>query len=226
MLRASAEPGVPAYVMLTMRTDYLGHCALFRGLPEALNEGTYLVPRLTRHQQEEAITSPLAVSGVAIEPAMVDQLLNSAEANRDELPVLQHLLKRLWEEWAAGGASGTIGPSQAAKAGSWSDAIDQDAESLFATLAAQEQEAVELVFQRITEKGTGERPIRTPCSFEHLSHLTATWTTPAELRQVLGRFRSRDLLTWADDDRAGDERIDILTSASRGGGAGCGALDR
>lgn len=101
LLRASVEPGVPVFVMLTMRTDYLGHCALFRNLAEALNEGTYLVPRMTRHDQEEAIRSPLAVSGVEIEPAVVDFLLNAAEANRDELPVLQHLLKRLWEERAA-----------------------------------------------------------------------------------------------------------------------------
>jgi hypothetical protein len=101
LLRASSEPGVPVYVLLTMRTDYLGHCALFRHLPEALNEGTYLAPRLTRHEQEEAIRSPLAVSGVEIEPEVVDLLLNAAEANRDELPVLQHLLKRLWEEWKA-----------------------------------------------------------------------------------------------------------------------------
>src|SRR5262245_6362825 len=196
LLRASSEPGVPVYVMLTMRTDYLGHCALFRNLPEALNEGTYLVPRLTRHEQEEAIRSPLAVSGVEIEPAVVDQLLNAAEANRDELPVLQHLLKRLWEEWAARGAAGTIDSAGADKTGSWNDAIDLDAESVFQTLGAPERAAVKLVFQRVTEKGTGERPIRTPCSFAELTRLTSPWVSAERLRQVLEAFRARDLLVW------------------------------
>ena len=204
LLRAGGEPGVPVYVMLTMRTDYLGHCALFRGLPEALNQGTYLVPRLTRHQQEEAITTPLAVSGVAVDTAVVDQLLNSAEANRDELPVLQHLLKRLWEEWAARGGSGTIDASESEKTGSWNDAIDRDAESVFGKLDAREQDAIKVVFQRITEKGTGERPIRTPCSLEELRRLTAQWTSAASLRELLEKFRARDLLVWADE-----ERIDI-----------------
>ena len=40
----------PIYVVLTMRSDYLGDCSLFRGLAEAVNEGEYLIPRLTRDQ--------------------------------------------------------------------------------------------------------------------------------------------------------------------------------
>lgn len=209
LLRACAEPEAPVYVMLTMRTDYLGHCALFRNLPEALNEGTYLVPRLTRDEQEEAIRSPLAVSGVEIEPAVVDQLLNAAEANRDELPVLQHLLKRLWEEWAAQGATGTIDGAGSEKTGSWNNAIDLDAKSVFEPLGVPEQNAVKLVFQRITERGTGERPIRTPCPFADLSQLTSHLLSAERLRQVLEAFRSRDLLVWGDEEQGGSQRIDI-----------------
>jgi hypothetical protein len=44
LLRASEQSEVPSYVVLTMRSDYLGDCAQFRGLPEALNSGQYLVP--------------------------------------------------------------------------------------------------------------------------------------------------------------------------------------
>jgi len=36
------------YVALTMRSDYLGDCSQFWGLPEAINESQYLIPRLTR----------------------------------------------------------------------------------------------------------------------------------------------------------------------------------
>ena len=41
---------VPVYVVLTMRSDYLGDCAQFTGLPEALNDSQFLVPRMTRAQ--------------------------------------------------------------------------------------------------------------------------------------------------------------------------------
>jgi WD40 repeat protein len=204
LLRASTEPGVPAYVMLTMRTDYLGHCALFRNLAEALNQGTYLVPRLTRHEQEEAIRLPLAVSGVGIEPGVVDGLLNAAESNRDELPVLQHLLKRLWEEWAARGASGNIGRTDYENTDGWDEAIGKDADAVLEPLTAPEQEAARLVFKRITEKGTGERPIRTPCSFTELAELMRPMVTAERLREVLAAFRLRDLLVWESE-----QRIDI-----------------
>jgi WD40 repeat protein len=209
LLRASAEPGVPAYVMLTMRTDYLGHCALFRNLAEALNDGTYLVPRLTRQAQEEAIRSPQTVSGVEIEPGVVDLLLNAAEANRDELPVLQHLLKRLWEVWEARGATGRIGRADYEATGGWDEAIARDAESVLAPLTTEEREAARVVFQRVTEKGTGERPVRWPAPLDELAELTRAWVSGERLGAVVAAFRARDLLVWGEEERGGGERIDI-----------------
>ena len=38
---------VPIYVILTMRSDYIGESAVFDGLPEAFNDSLYLTPRLT-----------------------------------------------------------------------------------------------------------------------------------------------------------------------------------
>jgi hypothetical protein len=98
LLRAMEQTEVPIYVILTMRSDYLGSCAVFRGLPEALNDGHYLVPRMTRRQLQEAIESPLETVGAAIHPAVVQELLNQCDEEPDHLPVLQHLLRRMFEE--------------------------------------------------------------------------------------------------------------------------------
>ena len=38
----------PLYVVMTMRSEFLGECNLFRGFPEALNRSQYLVPRLSQ----------------------------------------------------------------------------------------------------------------------------------------------------------------------------------
>ena len=59
LLSAAQEPAARVYIILTMRSDYLGECAKFHGLPEALNDGQYLVPRMTRSQLQEAIEKPL-----------------------------------------------------------------------------------------------------------------------------------------------------------------------
>jgi hypothetical protein len=100
LLRAAEQSEVPIYVIFTMRSDFLGSCAIFRGLPEALNGGHYLVPRMTRHQLQEAIESPLEVMGAAIHPGVVQRLLNECDDEPDHLPVLQHLLQRMYKAGA------------------------------------------------------------------------------------------------------------------------------
>lgn len=207
ILRASGEPGSQIHVLITMRTDYLGQCALFRNLPEALNDAVYLVPRLARQEQEEAIRMPLSVSGIDIEAGVVDELLNCAESNRDELPVLQHLLKRLWEQRCSRNETGPVTWQDYEDTGRWEEAISEDARKVLDELAPTDLEAAKLVYKRITEKGTGERPVRTPCTFKALKQLIRK-RTQTPLPEILQKFRDRDLLIWQGelDD---DSRIDI-----------------
>lgn len=118
LLEARSTPDLPIYVALSMRSEYLGAAALLRGLPEALNAGQFLTPRLTRVQCEEAILGPAGVGGFAIEPELVSALLNDLEGfapwdelrgsadpagqldrlarQADQLPLLQHALNWLW----------------------------------------------------------------------------------------------------------------------------------
>ena len=44
LLGATSQSEVPVYVVLTMRSDYLGDCARFSGLPEAMNDSQFLCP--------------------------------------------------------------------------------------------------------------------------------------------------------------------------------------
>ena len=112
LINACQQDDVPVYVVLTMRSDYLGDCAHFTGLPEALNDSQFLVPRMTRAQLRAAIECPVAVGGGRISPRLVQRLLyeidgtsshNASRADaarqqdQDQLPVLQHALMRMWD---------------------------------------------------------------------------------------------------------------------------------
>lgn len=89
---------IPIYVTLTMRSEYLGDCALFFGLAEAINDGAYLLPKMSRSNVEAAIVRPLELFNGTIENDLLQALLNEAEiAQQDGLPLLQHGLKRLWD---------------------------------------------------------------------------------------------------------------------------------
>ena len=101
------EQGV--FLVLTMRSDYLGECARFPGLAEALTASQFLTPRLRRQQQRDAIVKPLIHYGAEIEPHLVEALLNESvksekerldptEEGKDKLPLLQHALGQLWTD--------------------------------------------------------------------------------------------------------------------------------
>ena len=104
LLNASQQRNVPIYVVFTMRSDFLGECTQFRGLPEAINEGQYLIPRMTREERKAAITGPVAVGGATITPRLVTRLLNDVGDNPDQLPILQHALMRTWDHWLEEGS--------------------------------------------------------------------------------------------------------------------------
>ncbi len=86
------------YVVITMRSDFLGDCANFTDLAETINNGQFLTPRLTREQCEEAIEGPAAVYGGRVEPALVTRMLNDMGGNPDQLALMQHILMLLWEK--------------------------------------------------------------------------------------------------------------------------------
>jgi hypothetical protein len=82
LLEASRDRARPIHVMLTMRSDYLGDCALFHDLPEAVAASQFLVPSLTRDQREQAIRGPIEQAGATIEPELVQRLLNESGTGR------------------------------------------------------------------------------------------------------------------------------------------------
>jgi len=86
------------YVLITMRSDFIGDCARFHGLPEAVSASQFLVPSLTRDQREDVIRKPIEKAGATLQPALVERLLNDIGNELDELPVLQHCLSRIWEQ--------------------------------------------------------------------------------------------------------------------------------
>ncbi|HEU4432109.1 MAG TPA: hypothetical protein VFR51_01850, partial [Pyrinomonadaceae bacterium] len=99
LLEAAHQRELSIYIVLTMRSDFLGDCAQFQGLPEAINEGQYLIPRMTRDERRFAVTGPVGVTRGKITEPLVNRLLNDVGDNPDQLPILQHALMRTREHW-------------------------------------------------------------------------------------------------------------------------------
>ncbi|UOQ64621.1 nSTAND1 domain-containing NTPase [Hymenobacter volaticus] len=87
---------LPIYIICTMRSDFVGQCAEFRGLVEQIGASQYFVPRLLRHEFIEVIKEPALLSGNRISERLVQRLLYDMHNGQDQLPVLQHALRRIW----------------------------------------------------------------------------------------------------------------------------------
>jgi hypothetical protein len=189
LLLEAAKSEHPIYVVLTMRSDFLGDCARFSGLPEAVNEGQYLVPRLTREERRAAITGPIAVGGGEISPVLLTRLVNDVGDNPDQLSILQHALNRTWAQWQRERKGGEpISLSHYEAIGTMAHALDHHAERAFAELTTERQKRIcEVVFQALTDKGSDARGVRRPTDFATLCAIADA--SPDEVTAVLDVFR-------------------------------------
>ncbi|HEY5721506.1 MAG TPA: ATP-binding protein [Allosphingosinicella sp.] len=131
LLESAGQGKVPVYVVITMRSEFLGGCSLFPGLAEQINASLSLTPRMTREECREAIAGPAFGGDLVLEDVLVTAILNDmnslarfdepaegegeteAEApeisqadliarRADQLPLMQHVLNWMWNIQAHG----------------------------------------------------------------------------------------------------------------------------
>jgi len=234
LLEASRSPSNRIHVLLTMRSDFIGDCARFHGLPEAVSEAQFLVPSLTRDQLDEVIRRPIEKAGATIDPQLVERLLNDCSTEMDQLPVLQHCLSRLWDEAgrrpaASAKASGTpqlgeelrsiepqarrISLDHYRSIGEFADALSEHADEILNDLPGPKLLlAVRQVFSALSEFDKEGRATRRALKFSQL--VAETGVDEASVRQVLERFRAGDcsFLTpppFEVNEIASSTRIDV-----------------
>ena len=147
-----------------MRSDFLGDCAQFGGLAEAVNEGEYIIPRLNRSQRKRAIEAPARVGGREMSNRLVQELLNDISDDPDQLPFTQHALMRTWDYWIKAarrpGRPGTL-------SGNWgmAEALSRHADEVFQSLPDKEHRRIATkLFKSLTEKFRRTEAYGAPCS--------------------------------------------------------------
>ena len=189
LLAPAQQKSTPIYVVLTMRSDFLGDCAQFRNLPEALNDSQYLIPRMTRDQRRSAIAGPVAVGGAEITPHLVNRLLNDMGDNPDQLPILQHALMRTWDYWVDHHDDREpIDLRHYEAIGGMAQALSQHADEIYGQLPDQRcREVTEKLFKCLTDKGPDNREVRRPTKLSDVCAVAATG--PEEVIAIVERFR-------------------------------------
>jgi WD40 repeat protein/energy-coupling factor transporter ATP-binding protein EcfA2 len=211
LLAVKEQTRNPIYVVLTMRSDFLGDCSQFTGLAEAINAGQYLVPRMTREERRAAISGPVGVGGAEISPVLLTRLVNDVGDNPDQLSILQHALNRTWNQWQRSQGNGPLDLPHYQAIGTMAHALDQHAEKAYAELTTPRQRQIcEKLFKALTDKATDPRGVRRPTKLDTLCALAEA--TPAEVTQVIDVFRkpSRSfLMPPAEEALEAETVIDI-----------------
>jgi tetratricopeptide (TPR) repeat protein len=212
LLEAAQQRELSIYIVLTMRSDFLGDCAQFQGLPEAINDGQYLIPRMTRDERRFAVTGPVGVTRGKISEPLINRLLNDVGDNPDQLPILQHALMRTWEHWQANRRDGEpIGLEHYEAIGTMSDALSRHADEAFNDLPDDRSRKIaEVLFKALSERGADNREIRRPTRLHTICEITGA--SVAEVIAVIDVFRRGGrsfLMPPAGTELHADSVIDI-----------------
>ncbi|MGA2395162.1 MAG: hypothetical protein ABSH03_17615 [Candidatus Lustribacter sp.] len=188
LLAASECDVVPVYIVVTMRSDFLGDCARFENLAETINDGLFLVPRMGWDQLRHAIEGPVRMARADIEPALVTRLLNDLGDNPDQLPVLQHALMRTWDLRPDTGAPIVLTLDDYARTGGLKNALSIHGDTVLETLSERDRAVAEKVFQCLTELGNDNRGIRRPKRLGDICAITGA--SFEDVCRIVGAFRA------------------------------------
>ncbi len=99
LVALTQHPHQPAWIVVTMRADFYGHVARYRGLADQIvNHQIYLKP-MGDEEVAEVIENPATEVGAIFEKGLASQVHNDAEVREEiALPLLQHALDLLWRK--------------------------------------------------------------------------------------------------------------------------------
>ena len=196
LLSTAAKKELPIFIVITMRSEYIGNCAVFYGLPEAINAGQYLTPRLTREQCGEAICNPARVFGGEVDDKLVNRLQNDFGPDPNQLPVLQHALARMWQKRTNVRTPGGVTPRPVLTLedyeaiGGLRHALSNHANEILGELTDEQQRIARTVFCRLTEVGAGKPDTRALARLDAVAGIAGV--SIEAVKPVVEAFRRSD----------------------------------
>ena len=180
VLHLATQREAPIYVVLTMRADFIGDCATYPGLAEAISRSVYLIPRMKKAELKEAIVGPFRLAGGKFSDAVMERLWSDGAGHPDQLPVLQHALMRMWERWQDPSSSLSVDLSEYEAVGGLQQALDRHLEDIYGQLGDQHRHLAAKMFKCLSQRSANGVTVRRPTKVAEICAVAQ-----ADLRSVV-----------------------------------------
>jgi WD40 repeat protein len=215
IVNAVQKPDQGLFIILTLRSEYVSECARFDSLTNLMNSSSYLLPQISHDLMGSVIEEPVKLSGGTIDRSLVKLIISDLEDKPGQLPVLQHMMMRMWNHWSRlGDMSRPISISDYEAVGQLRGAISQHAGQALESLDENHRYVCSRLFRSITTRTDDGRELRKP---ERISTIAAqTGCAEHEIIGVAEVFRAPEysFLTPSKEVPLNGESILDLTHES------------
>ncbi len=188
LMKAASEERPGIFVMLSIRSDYIDACSMFRALTEQMNKSKYLLPQMTREALSKAIMGPIRLAGAGVETGFEEYLLDDLDEVDTKLPMLQHALMRTWDFWTQQGKlDQSISISDYQATGTIRNALCDHLEEAYEELDQHQKTICEKVFKTITFKSEQHDGFRRQTSLGNIARIVQS--SVDEVADVVEVFR-------------------------------------
>ncbi len=145
-------------VIVTLRSDFINYCLEIPKLGERVREDSIFIPSyLTEEEYRQIITAPAARVGLAVEPELVNVLVEEVVKEKGALPLLEFTLEQLWKNRVGGTLSVAV---YRQKIGGIKQVLQDRANSIYQELTESQKKCAEWIFTQLVSLGEGTKDTR------------------------------------------------------------------
>ena len=195
----------PLQVVLTLRADYWGEVLNDAALMQRLakNEAVVHLVALDRDALASTISKPAERAGLDMPDALAEALLNDAEGQPGDLPLLEFALQQVWAACHQS-RSGALSLAAYRDMGGLADAIVTEADKLYHRLEQSEREAVPGLFAALVQVEEQRNDLRRRAPIAQLN---------SAAQAVARRFADARLLVTSRDLESCEDLVEVAHEA-------------
>ncbi len=164
---ATVESG-RVILLFSMRSDFVSNCATYPQLNALLNQQFIQIGAMQSDELVSAIAQPALRAGLGIDPDLIAQIINDMKGEPGALPLMQFALKDLFNAEQTKGNLSALTCAAYLERGGIHKSLERHADSVFATLSADEQELARSIFSGLIEIGRGTQDTKRTALFDEL----------------------------------------------------------